>query len=315
MLSVIAESEGGYTAAESIRLNWAGDEAPVNDSTLFFLAIGVADYGTREELPDLPHCAESARALAEKIPGHVMTEQIETKLLINPTSEEAASGLSWLSQVEAEDVALVYVCGHAMRRPGPAIDSFQLFPADIQTLEAGTFRESLTKPRGEVVLMLDTAHLPHDPQVDIDPRIADVAGFANALSQPWRGVNLFAAAVGDQVAEVDLDSGLTVFAKALVDLLDEPSDGESDEAFTLIELVDILSARVATATQGRQTPQLARSSLTSDFPLVTPAASVVARAKSSDGGAVAEVLAGELPESPASTAGDESTTTENDSRD
>ncbi len=292
-LTLIALSEDGASPPESVRLQWRGEAAPPTPSTLYLLAVGMEDYAAHEGLRDLPECAASARALAERLPGHSPADKVETKLLINASGEEVVDGLQWLAQAQAQDLAMVLLCGHAARRAGPAIDAYQFFPVDTGTLSAAVFEEALTKPMGKVVVMLDTAHLPANGEALEGLRAADVEGFANGLAQSINGVNVFAAAVGTQVSEIAPESGLSVFTETLLDALKAPEEADEGEYLTLLELGELLSARVADATGGRQTPRLAHPPTFSDFPLVTPATRVVAQASASEGGAVEEVLEGE----------------------
>jgi WD40 repeat protein len=291
-VSVVAFDGDGYASNPiEIDANGAGSG---RRPALWLVSIGVSRY------PDLPAglqleaADDDARAIVaafrdESGSGRPFAAIHATTLLDDRATPEAiTSALAGLSRMDARDVALVFFAGHGakIRPSGDMV---------LVTGKAGWRRgqfdgkgsvswkrveKTLARLRGRVVLLLDACHAGHFSQELVVPNGA----LAATLGRAGRaGVLVFSAAKGRQLSYegrgsrgLELDAAgrealpladkQGYFTAALVQsLATAASDKNRDGAIQLTELVDETTRRVNLATQGRQTPWVARREMFGDF--------------------------------------------------
>ncbi|HVJ15404.1 MAG TPA: caspase family protein, partial [Polyangiaceae bacterium] len=215
-----------------------------------------------------------------------------SKLLLDSevTVESVRAALAELAQMRPHDLAVVFLAGHGVRRSAEGEMVFLTSSADMDSkglLANGVgwseLGQALARAKGRVLVLLDACH----SGVVSQELLAPNGSLASALVRDQRaGALVFAAAKGRQFSyEAGNTRGLVLdmtttklvggestsqgyFTGALLQALRAPdTDRNGDGLLQASELIDDVSARVVTATDGMQTPWVARREMFGDFTL------------------------------------------------
>jgi hypothetical protein len=264
---------------------------------LWVVAIGVSRYPNLAAEYQLELADDDARGVAEafsRLAGsseQYSRAHVTTLVDHEVTVAAVERAVSSLSAMGPDDVAVVFFAGHGVK-PTPSDDMVLLTSAAAATRESlvangvgwTKLGALLAAARGRVVMLLDACHSGHVTQELVVPNEA----LAGALAREGRaGVVVFAASKGRQVsyepggsrglvldasmrAQVAPSSGAShgFFTGALLSTLADPRMGRStDGSILLSSLVDEVTRRVSLATQGKQSPWVARREMFGDFAL------------------------------------------------
>lgn len=261
-------------------------------SDLWIVAAGIDAY---PRLPgfQLHHAASDARAVAaafESAAAPTYVNVHRTTLTDGEASVSAiVSALERLAEMREGDIAVVFLSGHGVKR---ATDGDMVFLTTESALgddgnwrgsiEWATLSGALDRAKGRILLLLDACHAGHVTQELLAPNNEFAAGlFASGRS----GTIIFAASKGRQVSfEPGGTRGVTIVqasrtpvgehglftAAVLAALGDERLDRDGDGALQLAEFIDDVTLRVSEASQGHQTPWVARREIFGDFQLLGP---------------------------------------------
>jgi WD40 repeat protein len=300
-LAVIAYDSDGF--ASNPRILDVTSTAAGRQPELWIVTIGVSRYPRLAERYQLQFADDDARAIAaalERLAGegrrfskaHVTTLTDEK---VTVTSIERA--LSALSQMKSNDLAVVFLAGHGLRLEGGKMH-FLTYRASLKRSEVASsaigwdqLNRSLREAAGRVVMLLDACHSGH---VTTEP-VAPNEALAKALAADDRtGILVFAASRGSQLSyEVSGRDGASsrglelawqggraprasaglaprhgLFTSALLEALaGQAPDRDQSGATEIGELIDFVTERVRAASNGQQTPWVARRELFGDFPL------------------------------------------------
>lgn len=263
---------------------------------VWVVAAGVSRYPNLPDRYQLQLAAADARGTADAFaaqagPGKTYAAAHVTALLDDEvTVASLTRALDDLSRMKPSDVAIVALAGHGVK-PSPDEDMVFLTstadatPAGARASGVGWTQigKRLAAARGRVLVLLDACHSGHVTQDVVVPN-GDLA--TSLVREQRAGVLVFAAAKGRQLSYeptgtrgldlvpdarplVTTASAHGFFTAAVLASLAAPeTDRDDDGAIEVSELVDAVSARVARATNGLQTPWVARRELFGDFHLV-----------------------------------------------
>jgi uncharacterized caspase-like protein len=274
---------------------------------LHVVAIGVSQYPNMTPEQQLDFADDDARSVAEAFqhqvgPGKPFAKMFTTLLLDEKvTVNSIENALSDLRSVGPNDLVAVFFAGHGARLgEGEMVfmthqAKFTRESAQAHGLGWKKIQTSLSQVRGRVLMMLDACHSGHltteivAPNEDLARQLAagDRAGvfvFSAARGSQFsyevppvgqtgtsRGLEL---AWGDQKPPPmnrELAGGHGLFTSALLEALtgDAP-DRDRSGATEVGELVDYVTERVRSASNGKQTPWVARREMFGEF-FVVPA--------------------------------------------
>jgi uncharacterized caspase-like protein len=297
-VSLVAFDDNGVGSnAATVDVVRPAAAAPTSD--LWVVAVGVSRYPRLSEASQLPGARDDADDLASRL-GTLAGESFRRvhveKLLddaVTPTSINHALGA--LVQMKPDDVAIVLFAGHGAKLGAGADMVFLTGAAELSQGGLGVSRSSLAvgaltwsaiaeqvnRAPGRVLVLLDACHAGHFTQ-ELVVRNDELA---RAMASGRRaGVVVFAAAKGRQPSlELGGTRGLAVsaagapsardgrrpngvFTAALLDGLDDPAtDRNGDGWLQLSEIIDQVTDVVSVASQGAQTPWVARRELFGDY--------------------------------------------------
>ncbi len=270
------------------------------------VAIGVGKYRSLPASAQLGAAVNDARGIADLF--QAMAGSAFAHVNVKPLYDDLATpasirdAIAWLGQMKPTDVAVVFFAGHGVKPEqsrdmvlvtgGIALsaDGKHLDPASLKSdaLGFGDVADAIAKLKGRVLVLLDACHSGHFSQ----ELLAENDLLARSLVNEQRaGAVVFAASKGRQVsfepasarglaldttesAEVKLSDTTPhgFFTGAFLTAMSDPvTDRNGDGAVALSELVDEVSRRVSAASNGAQTPWIARREMIGDFTLA-PAA-------------------------------------------
>lgn len=218
------------------------------------------------------------------------------------TAEAVRHALGELEKMAPDDTAVVHLAGHGFKPNARSDMSFALGSAELRADGAGLHAESskrdvigwsdlgdaLSRARGRVLVLLDACHSGHVRQEDLVPNDA----LASALVKDGRaGALVFAAAKGRQLSlepmaarglELDVSEAARAavgpdethgfFTGALLASLRDPAtDRDGDGTIQISELIAEVTRRVTLASNGQQTPWVARRDQFGDFAITKAA--------------------------------------------
>lgn len=274
---------------------------------LHVVAIGVSQYPNMTPEQQLDFADDDARSVAEAFqhqvgPGKPFAKMFTTLLLDEKvTVNSIENALSELRTVGPNDLVAVFFAGHGARLgEGEMVfmthqAKFTRESAQAHGLGWKKIQAGLSQVRGRVLMLLDACHSGHltteivAPNEDLARQLAagDRAGvfvFSAARGSQFsyevpptgqtgasRGLEL---AWGDQKPAPmnrELAGGHGLFTSALLEALtgDAP-DRDRSGATEVGELVDYVTERVRSASNGKQTPWVARREMFGEF-FVVPA--------------------------------------------
>ncbi len=267
---------------------------------LWLVAAGVSRYPKLPDEYQLALAADDAKAVFDAFSAQAGPDKLFSAVHGEPlldervTVEALDAALAELAKMKADDVAVVFLAGHGFK---PSADADMVFiTAAADATEAGVragglgwsaIARRLAAVKGRVVLLLDACHSGHVSQ----DRLVPNDDLARALVREHRaGVLVFAASKGRQFSYEPSGTRALVLKGAARPLVTRPAgdahgffaggllaslaardtDGDGDGVIELSELVDDVSARVSLASDGKQTPWVARREMFGDFALARP---------------------------------------------
>ncbi|MDC3955972.1 caspase family protein [Polyangium jinanense] len=305
-LSLVAYDAAGY-ASNPEQLDVVSTSPLAEKPSLHVLSIGVSRYPNMPPEQQLDFADDDARSVASSLarfagPNRPFGRIVATTLLDDEVTvgrvDEALAGLAGM---RPDDLAVVFFAGHGAR-----LDESKMLFLTSQaafTREAATqhgigwdrIEKALRGARGRVLMMLDACHAGYVSTEVVAPN----ESLARELAAGDRaGVLVFSAARGSQFSyevppdgasgasrglelawegkqppkQKDLKGGHGLFTSALLEALDgEAPDRDRSGAIEVNELVDYVTERVRAASNGKQTPWVARREMFGEF-MVAPAA-------------------------------------------
>lgn len=306
-VSLVAYDAAGY-ASNPEQLDVVSTSPDARKPSLHVVAIGVSRYPNM--LPDqqLDYADDDARSVAASLARLAGPqgpfERIEATTLLDEevTVRRVDEALAGLSPMRPDDLAVVFFAGHGARIDETKMlfltshASFTRAAAIEHGIGWDRIEKALQGARGRVLMMLDACHAGHVTTEVIAPNEA----LARELAAGERaGVLVFSAARGSQFSfevppadasggssrglelawegkpppkQEELKGGHGLFTAALLEALDgEAPDRDRSGAIEVNELVDYVTERVHAASNGMQTPWVARREMFGEF-MIAPAA-------------------------------------------
>jgi len=271
------------------------------------VAIGVSRYPNMAPDQQLEYADDDARSVAESF-GHQAGEgkpfaKIFTTTLLDEkvTVDAVERAMGGLRAMRPDDLGVVFFAGHGAKlTEGKMVfmtnqAAFTRASAEAHGVGWDRIHAGLSSVRGRVLMMLDACHSGYLTTEIVAPN----EDLARALSAGDRaGVFVFSAARGSQFSyEVppqgtsgasrglelawtgqkppsvsrELPGGHGLFTSALLEALAGDAPDRDRSGVTEVgELVDYVTERVRTASNGKQTPWVARREMFGEF-LVVPA--------------------------------------------
>ncbi len=305
-VSLVAYDADGY-ASNPQQLDVVSTSPHAEKPSLHVVAVGVSRYPNMSPEHQLDYADDDARSvtasLARLAGPNRPFERITTTMMLNEevTVRRVDEALSGLSQMRPDDLAVVFFAGHGARLDETKMlfltsnAEFKRAAAIEHGIGWDRIEKALHGARGRVLMMLDACHAGYVSTDVIAPNEA----LARELAAGDRtGILVFSAARGSQFSyevppdnssgssrglelawdgkpppkQKDLQGGHGLFTSALLEALDgEAPDRDRSGAIEVNELVDYVTERVRAASNGKQTPWVARREMFGEF-MVAPAA-------------------------------------------
>jgi len=294
-LSVVAYDADGYASNPALvdQVSTAKRAKP----DLWVVSLGVSKYPNLAASQQLDFADDDARAVATAWSaqrGQGFAEVHATTLTdAEVTVESAEKAIGALSAMRPDDLAVIFLAGHGVRLD----DGQMVFLTSGASATRSGAREHglgwkklgalLAKARGRVLVLLDACHSGHVSLDDVAPNDALAASLA---AGERGGVFVFAASRGAQLSyEVSASrgagrglelawegkpptpgraarSGHGLFTAALLEALSgDAPDRDRSGGIELSELTDYVTERVRAASNGKQTPWVARREMFGDY--------------------------------------------------
>jgi len=306
-LSVVAYDGAGY-ASNAQQLDVVSTSPLAERPDLYVVTIGVSSYPNMTPEQQLEYADDDARSVGASLrrfagPGKPFARLVEATLLDrDATVEGVERALDGLSRMRPDDLAVVFMAGHGARLgEGKMVfmtsrAAFTYASAAQHGIGWDRIERALHRAHGRVLMMLDACHSGHVSTEIVAPNAALAAELAKS---DRAGVFVFSAARGSQYSyevptedargaarglELAWDSkamppavkklagGHGLFTSALLEALDgQAPDRDRNGAIEVGELVDYVTERVRDASNGKQTPWVARREMFGEF-TVAPAA-------------------------------------------
>lgn len=275
---------------------------------LYVIAIGVSRYPNMPVEQQLDFADDDARSVSEALLRHAGSDKpfakVFTTLLLDDkvTVKSVEDAVDSLRAMGPEDLGVVFFAGHGAKlAEGKMVfmtsqASFTKTQAELHGVGWDKIQRSLSGVRGRVLMMLDACHSGYLTTEIVAPN----EDLARQLAAGDRaGVFIFSAARGSQFSfevpvdektaarrglelawtdgekpapkAVELAGGHGLFTSALLEALGGDSPDRDRSGGTEIgELVDYVTERVRAASNGKQTPWVARREMFGEF-FVVPA--------------------------------------------
>lgn len=307
-VSVVAYDAAGY-ASNAHELDVVSTSPLGEKPDLWVVSIGVSSYPNMTAEQQLEYADDDARSVAESLARFVGPDKPFGKLVPTTLLDDAATvegidrALAGLAKMRPDDLAIVFLAGHGARLSEEKMvfmtsrAAFTRASAEANGVGWDRIEAALRRARGRVLMMLDACHSGHLSTEVVAPNEA----LARELAATNRaGVFVFSAARGSQFsyevppqgqrsagrglelawegqpqpkkpAEKELPGGHGLFTSALLEALSgEAPDRDRSGAVEVGELVDYVTERVRAASNGKQTPWVARREMFGEF-MVAPA--------------------------------------------
>jgi uncharacterized caspase-like protein len=263
---------------------------------LWLVGVGVDSYPRLAASYQLSYASADAKALTEALERGARRDggyrAVHKTLLLDAAATVPAvlEAVAALERMAADDVAVLFFAGHGVKLPASGDMVFLTTSADGSergSREHGIGWDALSgrlaKAKGKVLVLLDACHSGHISRGLVVPNESLVS---NLIADDRAGVVVFAAAKGRQLSyEPRGRRGLKLtqagkellvtsephgyFTAALLrSIAAQDTDRNRDGVIQLSELLESTTRRVETATDGRQTPWVARREMLGDFGLV-----------------------------------------------
>lgn len=306
-VGIVAYDAAGQ-ASNTENLDVISTSKSAEKPNLYVVAIGVSRYPNMPEQMQLDFADDDARSVSEALLRHAGPDKpfakvfptvlLDGKVTVKSV-EDAVDGLRAMGP---DDLAVVFFAGHGAKiSDGKMVfltsdASFERKQAELHGVGWDKIQRSLSGVRGRVLMMLDACHSGYLTTEIVAPN-EDLA--RQLASGDRAGVFVFSAARGSQFSfEVPLDEksaarrglelawddgqkpppkaiefagGHGLFTSALLEALggDAP-DRDRSGGTEIGELVDYVTERVRAASNGKQTPWVARREMFGEF-FVVPA--------------------------------------------
>jgi WD40 repeat protein/uncharacterized caspase-like protein len=301
-ISVIAYDGEGY--ASNPRMLDVVSTAQSGRPDLWVVSVGVSKYENLSRDQQLDVADDDARAITQALSkqaaagGPFARVKAITLLDAEVTVESVERAIGQLSQMRPDDLAVVFMAGHGVRLK----DGKMVFLTSRAGTTASSARQNgigwdrvqalFEKSRGKILMLLDACHSGH---VSIEQIVPNDALAAALAGKDRTGVLVFAASKGAQLsyelstsrggarglelawdgrapaAPQPLSTGHGLFTSAVLEALaGEAPDRDRSGAVEVSELIDYVTERVRAASNGKQTPWVARREMFGDF-VVAPA--------------------------------------------
>ena len=301
---VAYDGDGNASNPASLDIEAQGER--MRKPELWIVSVGVSHYPELGPEMQLEVADDDARAIASALKAQAGSGKpfatAHTTLLTDAdaTVTSVTRAVDGLAAMQADDLAVVFFAGHGVKIDG---DSMVFLTANAALSKPSarangigwsSVEASLAKARGHVLMLLDACHSGHVSTELIAPNEA----LARALSESGRsGVLVFAATRGAQLSYevsspgaagprgldlvwtqtppnqdvLQMPTGHGLFTSAVLDALQgKAPDRDGSGALESSELVDFVTDRVRAASNGLQTPWVARRELFGDFPIARP---------------------------------------------
>jgi WD40 repeat protein len=246
---------------------------------LHVLAIGVSHYPNLPARWQLQFAHTDAKALLQVmgLQEGKMFHKVESRLLTNQqaTRESICRELEALSEINDNDVAIVFMAGHGLKQEDGTFyflaSDWDLDGESSGGVDWALLERYLSEIHGRVVLFLDACH----SGTIVTETVVPNDELARRFFENGRGgVMVLSASKGRQFSmeSRDVGGGFGIFSYALVQALSNRSDvaDTNDNGYVeMMEIVDYVQATVDKATHGEQTPWLSRQELFGDFPIAS----------------------------------------------
>ena len=272
-------------------INLPSKNAFIEKPTLYALIAGVSDYN--DDSLDLMYPAKDARDFSEALRRQSggIYENVNVRLLENPTYDEFTKGLKWLRDaVSVKDIAFLYISGHGS---GDSTGDYYYLTKDSSTEDLLStavpyylLKKTISMLPSKVLVFDDTAYeLKKDndtsgnpmayPALDLPLAIPflptnikiELPNIINILISAENGVIVFSSSNGKQTSVESSQVGNGAFTKALIEGFDGAADYSKDGIITINKLDLYVNERVKALTQNRQTPTTTKPSSINDFPI------------------------------------------------
>jgi WD40 repeat protein len=304
-VSLVAYDAEGY-GSNTQQLDVVSTSAAVERPDLYVVAMGVSRYPNMPEEQQLDYADDDARSIAasfgrEAGPGRPFARLHLTTLLDEQVTVEGVDrALASLQSMRPDDLAVVFFAGHGARlEEGKMVfmtshAAFTRASAQANGIDWDRIQNGLSRVRGRVLMLLDACHSGYVSTAVIAPN----EQLARELSAGDRaGVLVFSAARGSQYSyevppqgaggasrgfelawegqkpslPMALPGGHGLFTSAVLEALGGSApDRDRSGAIEVGEFVDYVTERVRSASNGKQTPWVARREMFGEF-MVAPA--------------------------------------------
>jgi WD40 repeat protein len=275
-ITAVAYDEKGFSSNPKY-VDVICKDTSIVKANLYVFAIGISTYPRLPARWQLEFAHTDAQSLTNSLlnqEGKLFGE-VRYNLLSNEkaTVDNILEGLDALSEISANDVAVIFMAGHGIR----AQDGNFYFLASAGTLsepqKAGVgwtlLGKYLERIKGRVILLLDACHsgsIVTETVVPNDELAQQLFGGGHG------GVMVFSASKGRQFSleSPDIGGGFGVFTYTLIQSLGPERrlvDINGNGFVEFMEMVDYVSQKVHQLTNGEQTPWLSRKELFGDLPI------------------------------------------------
>ena len=227
-LSVLVEHAGVTSKPAQVQLLWKGPAGGVAVvPKLFVLSMGISAYRGERMALTFPHkdASDLVSVLSRQAPKFYQQVEVRSLLDGQATREALLDGLQWLAdQTTDKDVAMLFMAGHGVSAPDSGEFYFVPYDGDLsrpyeQTLVSGAqVRKALAAVPGKAVFFLDACHSGAVIPDRLTRGPEDVNRFVQELQSAARGVVVFSATTGREVAQEWSEWGNGAFTKALVEV-------------------------------------------------------------------------------------------------
>jgi WD40 repeat protein/uncharacterized caspase-like protein len=301
-VAVVAYDAEGFSSNPQ-KLDIVSTAPEARRPELWVISVGVSQYPKLGLEHQLEYADDDARSIAAAFAGQVGQGKPFAKLHAitlfdaDVTVESVKQAVSVLDGMSPDDLAVVFMAGHGVRRRDDGKMVFLTSGADLtpegsQKHGVGwdVIQGHLGRAKGRVMMLLDACHSGH---VSTDVIVPNEA-LASALASSRRaGVLVFAAARGSQLSyEVPpgggsfggsrglelalegpppplprtLQGGHGLFTSAVLEAMaGGAADRDRSGAVEVDEFMDHVTWRVRSTSQGAQTPWIARREMFGDF--------------------------------------------------
>lgn len=275
-VTVVAHDAEGYSS-NLRQLDVAAGGGGLRKPDLYVLAVGASAYPKLPERWQLDFAHSDARNLSDTLrrqEGRAFNHVYRHVLLNEQVgSASIARALTALQEMDAGDVAVVFMAGHGVQdREGrfyfltPEGRIEEPREGGIDWSELG---RHLARIKGRTILFLDACH----SGSVVTEAVAQNDRLAQRFFQEGSGgVMVFSASKGRQesMESPDVGGGFGVFTFGLIQGLEakaRDADRNGDGFVEFLELVDWVTHYVDRETAGQQTPWLSRKEMFGDLPM------------------------------------------------